>query len=43
MSKFPIAVAKSKCIVNEWQMFPEEYSEPCQTTKMKCFAKTVNG
>ena len=22
---------------------PEAYSEPCQTSKMECFAKIVNG
>ena len=22
---------------------PQTYSEPCQTSKMKCFAKIVNG
>ena len=29
-----------------WQNYlsnPEAYSEPCQTSKMKCFAEIVNG
>ena len=28
---------------NDWCFYAKKYSEPCQTSKMECFAKIVNG
>ena len=34
---------KYLCRILKWGQWSETYSEPCQTSKVECFAKIVNG